>query len=88
MSRRHKEVSQALNRWAKEGCDLLGGGADSHALQSFVGDFFTGDHRQEANSMSWTHLLFNIHDIAFYLASDDEGFGGHFDSNTESDGIT
>ncbi len=59
MSKNDQEASEALNLWAREGHDLLGGGADGHAFRSFVTDFFCGDHSQNTESMSQTHLLIN-----------------------------
>ena len=37
------KVSRALNSWAREGQDFLGGGADSHAFQSLLMDYFADD---------------------------------------------
>lgn len=43
MSKEDKEAAALLNRLGREGHDFLGGGADSHALHTFLGDFFTAD---------------------------------------------
>ncbi len=58
-----QEAAGALNRAARDGHDLLGGGADSHAFQDYFQEYFT----RAKESMS-PHLLIN-NSLHFVLPS-------------------
>ena len=53
---RAADVSKALNRWARDGHDILGA-SDSHAFSSLIQDYFTSEELSECTSQT------NIPDI-------------------------
>ena len=53
---RAADISKALNRWARDGHDILGA-SDSHAFNNLIEDYFTSEELPECTSQT------NIPDI-------------------------